>query len=99
VLQELLAWVKKLNDKLSVHQSPSEQETDTEVTMAMIYLEWSLKVSIWCMVSHSLTLNTVVRGQDRQKNNSKNKNRISEIFFFQKQVFYMVKKRILKNFL
>jgi hypothetical protein len=44
-------------------------------------------------------LNTVVRGQDRQKNNSKNKNRISEIFFFQKQVFYMVKKRILKNFL
>ncbi|KAG0560005.1 hypothetical protein KC19_10G146700 [Ceratodon purpureus] len=44
VLRELLAWVKKLNEKLSVHQSPSEQETEKEVAMARLYLDWSLKV-------------------------------------------------------
>jgi hypothetical protein len=48
VLRELLAWVKKLNDKLSEQQGFSEQETDMEVAMAMIYLDWSQKVSPFC---------------------------------------------------
>ncbi|KAG0566256.1 hypothetical protein KC19_7G050000 [Ceratodon purpureus] len=44
VLRELLSWVKKLNDKLSDQQGSSEQETDMEVKMAMLYLDWSQKV-------------------------------------------------------
>ena len=54
VLRELLAWVKKLNEKLSVHQSPSEQETEKEVAMARLYLDWSLKVSICFASFHTL---------------------------------------------
>lgn len=48
VLGELLVWVKKLNDKLSDQEGFTEQETDMEVAMAMVYLEWSQKVSPYC---------------------------------------------------
>ena len=48
MLRELLAWVKRLNDKLSDQQASLEQETEKEVTMAMIYLDWSQKVSLCC---------------------------------------------------
>jgi E3 ubiquitin-protein ligase UBR1/E3 ubiquitin-protein ligase UBR3 len=41
VLKELLAWVKKLHDKLS---NSCEPETEVDMTMAMIYLDWSLKI-------------------------------------------------------
>jgi hypothetical protein len=43
-------------------------------------------------------IGTVVRGQGRQKNNSKNKNQnFEEIIVSKKKFFCMVKKRILKN--
>lgn len=60
MLRELLAWIKKLSDKLSVHQSVAEVDTDSEVTMALIYLDWSLKVSICVVLSQSLWLSRLL---------------------------------------
>lgn len=40
VLEELLAWIKKLYEKLSNNSTSYDQETE----MAMIYLDWSLKI-------------------------------------------------------
>lgn len=44
VLRELLVWVKKLKVKLSYQRKLFDQNTDLEVAMAMIYLDWSQKV-------------------------------------------------------
>ncbi|XP_024384261.1 E3 ubiquitin-protein ligase PRT6 isoform X2 [Physcomitrium patens] len=42
VLRELLAWVKKLLDKLL--DDLNAEKTDLEVSMVMLYLEWSQKI-------------------------------------------------------
>lgn len=49
VLRELLAWVKKLLDKLL--DDLNAEKTDLEVSMVMLYLEWSQKVGPSCFLS------------------------------------------------